>query len=359
MRDYSFQHVNLTWMRYFLTGLLSVIIYSTFAQFGGSYTYAYLQMPPSARISGLSGLNITTYDSDVNFAFQNPALLNAEMDGQFSVSNAFLPAGIMGGCMAYGSNAPKWNIAMGGGIQYRTYGTFEMTDANGDRLGSFHASEYAMSWGAAYGVNKLRYGVNAKLLYSQLESYNSFGIAADLGAVYRDTSRLLNVALVMRNIGTQIKPFIAENYEELPFAIDFGVAKRLKHLPLQLNFTLHDLQTFDIRYDDPNATQDVNIFGADSAATEKNYTVDKIARHLNVAGEFYFGKNVMARIGYDHMTRREMSVDSRRGLTGFSLGFGMRIKKYRIDYGHEFYSLAGGTHHVSIGVDLDAFNRKK
>lgn len=329
----------------------------TFAQFGGSYTYAYLNLPPSARISGLGGLNITTFDSDVNFGFQNPALLNPLMDGQLSASHAFLPSGISQGYAAFGKHNKKWNATMGGGILYRSYGSFALTDPNGDRIGSFKASEFAASWGIGYGVGKLRYGANAKLLYSQLESYNSFGLAADIGAVYVDTAHLFTAGLVFRNIGTQLKPYVTDNYEELPFEIDLGISKRLKHLPLRVSFTLHDLQTLDIRYDDPNAVQEVNIFGSDSTAAPKKYTVDKIAQHLNIAGEFYLGKNAMARIGYDHMTRSEMAIDTRGGLAGFSLGFGMKIKKYSIDYGHEFYSLAGGSNHITIAANLNEILR--
>jgi len=342
-------------MRFFYFVLLTCSLSNVFGQFGGSYTYAYLNLPPSARISGLSGLNITTFDQDVNFGFQNPALLNARMDGQLSASQAFLPSGISNSYASFGKHLDKWNATLGGGILYRSYGVFALTDVNGDRIGSFKAKEYAANLGIGYGTGKLRYGANLKLLYSNLESYSSFGIAADLGAVYIDTSHLLTMGLVMRNIGTEIKPFVNSNYEELPFEIDFGISKRLRHLPLQLSFTLHDLQTFDIRYDDPNAAQAVNIFGADSTAENKNYTVDKIAQHLNIAGEFYFGKSVMARIGYDHMTRKEMSVETRRGLTGFSMGFGIKINKYSIDYGHEFYSLAGGSHHITIAANLNQF----
>jgi len=331
---------------------------TSFAQYGGSYTYAYLNMSPSARVGALSGLNITTFDQDVNFAYQNPALLNAQMDGRLSISHAFMPAAINSGYVAYAKQLDTRNITMGGGLLYRAYGNFEMTDINGDKIGNFTAGEYALNWGAAYGENKLRYGANAKLLYSQFESYNSFGIAADVGAVFLDTAKRFTMALVFRNIGTQLDPFTASNYEDLPFQIDFGISKRLAHLPLRLSFTLHDLQTFDIRYDDPNISENVNIFGADSTAEEKNYTVDKIARHLNISGEFYFGKTVMARIGYDHMRRKELSVETRRGFTGFSLGFGIKINKYYIDYAHEFYSLAGGNHMITIGTDLDAFWKK-
>ena len=332
-------------------------ISSVYGQFGGSYTYAYLQLPPSARISGLGGLNISTYDNDIAMAWQNPALLNEGMDGDISANHAFMPSGISHGGVMYGKSLKNWHATMSAGIQYRTYGTFQLTEANGDVVGSFTGSEYALHWGIGYGTGKLRYGANVQMLYSRLESYSSFGMAADLAAAWVDTAKLMTVGLVMRNIGTQFKPYISDQYEELPFGIDLGVSKRLKHLLLRVSFSLHDLQTFDIRYDDPNAIQDVNIFSTDTIVEEKNYTVDKIAQHLNLGGEFYFGKNLMLRLGYDHMTRSEMAIETARGLTGFSMGVGMRIKKYSIDYGHEFYSQAGGSHHITIALNLNELRR--
>ena len=343
-------------MRYILLTLSIVLCGQTFAQYGGSYTYAYLQLPPSARISGLGGLNVSTPgEGDVTLGYMNPALLNAKMDGALSINHAFMPSGVQHGYAAFGKQLGDSQVSMGGGLLYRSYGNFNMTDPAGVVLGKFTASEYAAVWGFGYGEGKLRYGANAKMLYSRLESYSSFGMAADIGMAYIDTAKLLSMGLVLRNIGTQFKPYISEQYENLPFSIDFGISKRLRHLPVNISFTLHDLQTFDIRYDDPNAVEETNIFSTDTLPDDKKYTVDKIAQHLMVGGEFYFGKNVSVRIGYDHMTRREMAVDTRRGLTGFSLGFGMAINKYRIDYGHEFYSLAGGSHHITIAANLNQF----
>jgi len=343
--------------RSFLVILLATGVVPVFAQFGGGYTFAFLQLPPSARISALGGMNISTYDNDLTLGYQNPAAINETMDGALSVNHAFLRSGIMHGFAGWGKQLSKINATMQAGVLYRTYGNFEGNDPGGNRTGSFSANEMALHAGIGYGNGKLRYGANMKLLYSQLESYSSLGVSADLGLMYLDTARLFTAGLVMRNIGTQFKPYVADNYEELPFGIDFGVSKRLRHLPLQLSITLHDLQKFDIRYDDPNAVQETNIFSTDTITEEKNYTVDKIAQHLIIGGEFYFGKNVMARIGYDHMTRREMSVETRRGLTGFALGFGMAIKKYRVEYGHEFYSLAGGSHHITIAMNLNTLTR--
>lgn len=340
-------------MRYLLILLLSACGLAVHAQYGGSYTYAYLQLAPSARMSALGGLNVSTPgETDVAMGYMNPALLNAQMDGAVSVNHAFLPTGAQHGYAAYGKSIWNGKATMGGGLLYRSYGTFSMTDPSGVNLGSFKANEYALAWGIGYGEGKLRYGANVKVLYSQLESYTSFGMAADIGMSYIDTARLFSTGLVMRNIGTQFSGYLPNQTEALPFSIDLGVSQRLRHLPLRVSFTLHDLQTFDIRYDDPNAVEDVNIFSTDTVVEEKNYTVDKIAQHLMIGGEFYFGKSLTARVGYDHMTRSEMAIETRRGLTGFSLGFGLAIKKFRLDYGHEFTSLAGGTHHITLAANV-------
>ncbi|MEZ5013675.1 MAG: type IX secretion system protein PorQ [Chitinophagales bacterium] len=345
-------------LRKSILGIICLSASQLFAQYGGSYTYAYLNMSPSARMSALSGFNITNYDDDINSAYFNPALLNAEMDGALSFSQAFYGAGITQGYAAFGKYADKWHLAMGGGIAYHAYGTFEFTDVNGDRIGSFSAGEYAAQWGVAYSSGKLQYGAQAKLLYAKLESYSSFGMAMDLGAAFVDTAKDVSIGLTLRNIGSQFKPYTEGNYDDLPFSVDLGISKRLEHLPLRLTFTLHDLQTFDIRYDDPNRQQAVNIFGVDTNSTEKNYTVDKIAQHLNVSGEFYFGKNVNVQIGYDHMTRHELAIDTRRGMSGFSLGFGMHIKQFDVQYGHGFYTLAGGVNQITIASNLSAWRKK-
>ncbi|MBK9613722.1 hypothetical protein [Candidatus Amarobacter glycogenicus] len=173
------------------------------------------------------------------------------------MSHALTPGVINQGTVGYAKTLENKNITMGGGLLYRA----SMEPLNSPKQTEINwepsVGRICSAVGASYGVNKLRYGVSVKMLYSQLESYNSFGMAADLGAVYVDTARLFTAALVMRNAGTQFKPFTENNYEDLPFEIDFALSKRLKHLPLRISFTMHDLQSFDIRYDYPNVVSDV------------------------------------------------------------------------------------------------------
>jgi hypothetical protein len=53
--------------------------------------------------------------------------------------------------------------------------------------------------------------------------------------------------------------------------------------------------------------------------------------------------------------RRELSVDNFRSLAGFSFGAGIKINRFRIDYGRTNFHLAGGTNHLSISTNFSEF----
>ncbi len=329
------------------------------SQTGGSYTYAYLELPPSARVASLGGYVLATVDDDLTLGYQNPALYNPEMAGRIAFSHSFGPSGIQYGYIAYADQAKKSGLTFGGGMLYRTYGRFEGRDASGNWQPGFSASEYAFQAGTAYHGERLSYGINAKFLYSQLESYSSLGLAADLGVTYNDTSALFSASLVMRNIGTQLTAYTPGDAETLPFQVNLGISQRLRYLPLRLSLTIHDLQKPDNRYDDPNAQQQNNPFFGQDQPEEKSFTADKIFRHVAVGTEFYFGKNFRARFGYDHQARGELGSEGRPGLTGLSTGFGIRIRQFRLDYAHAITHISGRNNHLTLNVDMDAFGNPR
>ncbi len=347
-------------MRFFALFLIIGASLPAFSQLGGSYTYQYLLLPNSARVAALGGVNVSAMDGDVTTGWMNPALLNAGMHNVLSVNHAIRAGNINHGYVAYARSGHNPEMTFHTGLLYNTYGTLGAFDENGNPLGSFKASEYALTGGLSYRADKLSCGINARLLYGQLESYNSLGIALDIGGAYADTVRRLYAGVVLKHIGTQFISYTPGNREALPFELQMGISKRLQYLPLQVSLTAHNMQQFDIRYADPSDPGNQNIFAADTngGAEEELFIGDKILRHLVLAGEFYFGSNLRVRAGYDFMQQRELILDTRRGLTGFSLGFGVIVKKYSIDYGYEITSLAGGNHYFSISTDLDFFGKR-
>lgn len=327
------------------------------AQVGGSSSYGFMSLPSSARALALGGNIIHTAEGDVNQGYHNPAALNSEMDGSLSFNNAFYFAGTTYGYFGYGRSLPKLEATGSAGIFFVNYGKFTGTDAAGNLTADFRAADLIAHVGISRHYSpRLRYGANLNLIYSQLESYSALAISADLGSFYEDTARLFTAALVLRNIGTPIKSYTPDNREALPFEIQFGVSKRLEHTPFRLMVVAHNLQTPNIRYEDPNAQPTTNLFNDTTQTTkEKKYIADKIARHLIFGTEFYLGKTLRLRVAYNHQRRAEMAVPTKRALTGFSFGMGMRIYRFNMDYGFGLYHLGGVSHMIGISTRVSEF----
>lgn len=305
----------------------------------------------------MGGNIIGVIDDDVSLVYQNPGALNPEMHNGILFHTTRYFAGINFGYAGYARNMKSIGTTFGAGLQYIAYGNFIETDPSGNEQGEFSAGEYVLNLSAARAYDRFSYGAHLKTIYSSLEQYSSVGMAIDLGGTYNDTARLFTVGAVIKNIGMQLKSYTPDNKEPLPFEIQVGITKRLKYLPFQLSVAAHNLQKPDIRYDDPRARADQNLFAgdADSTGRVKSHTLDKIARHFILGGEFLIGNNLRIRMGYNHMRRMEMSLSTLRSFAGFSFGAGFKIAHFRIDYGLVNYHIAGASHHFSVSTNFSKF----
>lgn len=333
------------------------------AQIGGTKVYEFLDMPQSARITALGGYLFSVADEDVNLAYSNPAALNPMMSGNVSFSHNFQLSDLNNGHVAYAKYVEKWDMTLHGNVQYMGYGDFDATDEFGNINGQFQAKEYAITVGAGHQLyEKLSVGVNLRLISSRFESYNSLGWTGDLAAMYQDTASRFSAALVFKNIGSQFTPYTEGRFESVPYNAHFSVTKRLRYLPLRFSLIYSNLNRWNVLYDDPNAENDFLFLGNEESTENKFGTwTDNFARHLTFNTELLLGQNdgFKIRFGYNHLRKKELSVDNFRSLTGFSLGFGMRVKRFRFDYGHAFYHLAGGSNHLTLSFALEEFTKKK
>lgn len=338
-------------------------IYSTVgqAQIGGDNIFEFLNLPASARITGLGGNLITVVDDDPTLAVHNPGLLNYFTHNQISFNTNINLTGINNGYAGYARHVDKWNTSLHGGIQYISYGSFDAANEFGQIEGEFKAAEYAFILGAARPLyERMTVGANLKFITSQLEAYHSLGVAGDLSAVFQDTSQQFVATLLFKNIGYQLTTFRADNRESLPFEIQAGISKKLRYLPFRFSVILHNIQRWNITYDDPN-TEETGFFLGELPAETGTFGpwIDNLFRHFIFNGEFLLGRqeNFRIRIGYNHLQRKELSLERLRSLAGFALGLGVKVKRFRIDYGRGFYHLAGGVNHFGISTNLSEFRR--
>ncbi len=330
---------------------------------GGNNVYEFLNLSPSARVTALGENLISVKDDDAALVHENPGLLNPLMHNQFSVSHQLHLSDIQHGFVNYAREVAQWDMTFHAGMQYINYGDFKAADETGVILGDFKASEYAFNLGAGKQLyEKLSVGANLKFITSQFESYNSTGLGMDLGAYYQDTSSLLSIGFVLKNIGAQLTTY-ADEREPFPYDMQIGISQRLRHLPFRFTATYHNLNRWNIRYDDPDSEEDVFLLGEtqDSGPSLFAQRVDNFFRHLSFSGEFLLGKreNFRLRIGYNHLRRKELTVDNFRSLSGFTGGIGIKINRFRIDYGHAFYHIAGGLSHFTLSTDIGSFRKIK
>ncbi len=326
---------------------------------GTPKTFDFVLSPVSARLTGLGGTAITVADSDVALGLINPALLNPTNEGEIALSHAFLLAGIAHGSASYGRHLDSLGISVHGGIQYITYGEFDLTDNIGNVNGTFNGSEVAVTFGASKRLAKrISLGLNTRWMSASYASYGSHALGIDVGLLYSNEDNTFAIGGVIRNKGIILKHF-TDTKEELRNDIQFGISKRLKHLPFRFSVTLHNLQQWNIRYKDP-ADVTTDILG--TVIDEKPWVVriDNLFRHLIFSGEFLLGQREQFRMrfGYNHMRNQELSVLTFRSLTGFSLGFGINIKRFKLDYGVGYYHHQGSATN-QLSLRFNPFNNSK
>jgi hypothetical protein len=325
----------------------AAVFSSAFSQTGGDNVYEFLNLTHSGLVSSLGGTNVSLQGNNLNLAYHNPSLLNSSMNNNIALSYVNYFAGIKYGLAMYSKSVPGIGN-FGAGLTYLNYGSFEEADASGVITGTFNAAEYAFSLIYSREIDSLfSIGVNMKPVLSQLEKYNSFGIAFDLGASYHNRSNLFTAGLVIKNIGYQITSYAGEPHQDLPFEIQAGVSQRLAHAPFRFSLTLRHLEKFDLTH------QYINNSATGSGSTASSGFAENLLRHGILGAELIPHKNFYFSAGYNYQRRQELQIDSKVSTVGLSWGFGINTTWMNIEFGRATYHLAGSSTHVSLILKPD------
>ena len=368
LQEFRFLLTNIQFVRTkiftFLTvfTLLSALVNEGYAQTGGYGTYKFLGYTNSARIAGLGGNFLAIRDHDVSLTLSNPSLISAEMNNQLALSYVNSPGGINYGFIAYSRTFDKIGSYVAN-FQYINYGKFTGADATGQKTGDFSAGEYALNVGWGRKLTPVFFiGANGKLIYSQLDTYHSFGIAVDVASTYSAPDESFTASLVGRNIGSQIVPYIAGQYEPLPFELQIGMSEKLRHVPFRFSELLTNLQRWNLSYTDPNDPANLPdpITGEVKTKSGIEQTADEIMRHIVLGAELTIAKVLAIRIGYNYQRRQELKLYDRSAMSGFSFGAGLRVKMFNISYTRSTYQAGSpNPNYITVGINLNEFAKKQ
>lgn len=327
-------------------------------QLGGESTYQFLNLPLSARTSALGGKIATSNEADLSLVFSNPSLLDSTMDNHIDLSYINYISDINYASAIFAHRYNKiGTVAIG--LQQLGYGNFDRASTSGVIEGSFRCNETCLSALYSYPIDSsFTVGATLKLINSSLDSYWSFGAAADIGATYRSNDGLFSAGLILRNIGFMLKTYTSGNQEKLPFEIVAGISKKLDHAPFRFMITLHQLQNMNMRY----KNEDETVSAFDETTENSETTLQKIGKeaisHIILGVEFLPTSTFYVRLGYNYQRRNELKIQEKASVVGFSIGIGVKISKFNLSYSCASYHLAGISNHFSIATDLNQFFRK-
>lgn len=332
--------------------LLCVLLCTSFgwSQVGGRSVYQFLNLVTSPRQAALGGKVITLYDSDVNQALFNPATINPEMDNHLAVNYGSLFGEVTYGTAAYAYTYDRHIQTFHAGVNYVNYGSFQGYDEFGTPTNTFTGSEMALSLGYAYNIpfTSIYLGANAKLISSTLESYSSFGAAADFGFLFIDERNDVNWALSVRNVGTQITTF-AGTRERLPLEVLIGVSQELDNVPIRWHLTLENLQQWNVAFSNPNRAVGTIDGGSNE---EKVGFINNALRHVIFGVELFPRKSVNLRLGYNFRRAEELRIVDQRNFSGISAGFGLKMGRLKFNYSYSRYTLAANTSLFGLTINL-------
>ena len=333
--------------RFFL--IISLLTLNFYAQTGGEQVYSFLNFSTSARQTALGG-SVLTLTDDVNQPLWNPASINEEMDSKLSFNYVNYLTEINYLSATYAYNIDRHIGTIHSGLTYLNYGTFIAADENGTETGTFKAFDLAFSVGYAYQIPRSSFfvGINAKVINSVIEQYTSLGIAADIGVLYFNTEKPYRFAAVIRNAGTQITNY-TDLQEPLPLQIQVGGSLQLEHVPLRLYGTLDNLQRWQLTYTNPSdSTTD---FEGNITTNEPTF-INNLMRHVVVGAELFPDSGFSLRTGFNLQRAQELSLKNKRTFAGISFGFGLKVKRFKLNYSFSKYHIVADTHSFSLELNL-------
>ncbi len=288
-------------------------------------SFHFLTLNSSARAAALGGAFVSMPE-DATALFINPATLSTVQDSRMSATFLKHVLDINSGLISYNSSSEtlgKYAVS----VQFTSNGTFQGADRNGVKTASFSGTEVAFSgtYTNAFDSN-FYYGATVKFIYSGLEKTSSTALAADVGLLYQIPKSRVNIGFSLLNVGAQLSKYGTES-ESLPVDARLGINHRLRGLPLLLNFSFHHL------------------------ADETDGFFDRFA-NFSIGGELTVSKVIDLRLGYDNLVRKSVSLDTQRGMSGFSAGVGIKAKNVLIDYGASSLGTPATLHRLSVNLKL-------
>lgn len=328
-------------MRFIIISFLLVI--NVQAQQPGSL--GLLSLPGNAIQSLEGGLSVASSSRSGWYRDVNPAHLgdsSALNAGIVSWSPFFAGINVANASFAMPVNGHHFGVQIGG----LTYGSEEAFDASGQSMGRFSAGEVFTK--ISYGKKIAPFSMGASITFAQssIGAYRNNALMLTGGLLYFGQKNDFTAGLVIGNLGGGFSNYGAD--VAVPFNLTLGTSFKPEYMPFRFSFTLTDLYAWDIRYPFDDLIPPVDFPGRISEALSIGFY------HFRMGVELPIGEVVSVKAGYNHRLRQELRVGEIAGVSGFSLGSLIELRKMTIAYAASQYTLGGAMHLFTLSWNFNA-----
>jgi hypothetical protein len=157
------------------------------------------------------------------------------------------------------------------------------------------------------------------------------------------------VGVALRNIGSQLTTYYRDgNREPVPFDLQAGISTRLRYAPVILSLTMQHLNHWQLA-----GYEGEREFTPDGIHQRNENFAKQVMRHAVFGVEILPSENFILRAGYNYQRRQELKYEEKLSTVGFSMGFGLRLKRFRLDFATSRFHLAGSSNLFSLAVNLN------
>ena len=341
------------------SSVIILILFSTslVAQIGGEGTFVSLNLPYSARHVALGGNAINAVDDDVTVGLHAPSLLNKNSHRRATFNHSYLASGINYGQFGYAHQIAE-NKFLSTSFRYASYGKMDLTLPTGEVAGDFYAGDFIASAGYGQQINEVvSVGANLNFAFSTLETYQAFGMTLDFSGTLNFADKNTVVTALVRNAGVQFSGYVSKNRERITPNPMIAISHKLEHAPFRITLLAQHLNRWDITYVDPNEQPFRDPFTNEIIEPKRANFLGKTMHHLTFQVEALFGKHFHLRAAFDYRQREEMRVTNRPGMSGFSLGLGLMLKKFQFQYGFNVVSAAGFNNMFTMSTNINEWKK--
>ncbi|MCC6962725.1 MAG: PorV/PorQ family protein [candidate division Zixibacteria bacterium] len=203
------------------------------------------------------------------------------------------------------------------GLNYLNYGDIDETNASGQVIDQFGGSDMAFTFAYSAKANRqLAVGAGVKFIYQKIDEYDSQGLAADIGLLYRLKDGRTNIGFSASNLGFQLSGLSENHKDPLPILIRAGLSHQLREIPLTVS-------------GEGVVPSDNDVYGS-----------------LGV--EFHPDLPLAFRAGYSSFGSNYKTDGDKDGTAGLSFGAGFKLPKLNVDYAYLPYADLGSLHRVNL-----------